>query len=238
MKHSIDYQTSCNTKRWIAYFDLLGITRLVKSGDWPAVFEALSRSVEELKRHNHYDKEVSIAWFSDTFIVYVQDDSLKSFSAVSTISRFFSFYLLQASIPLRGAIACDWFYADHTNSIFFGQGLVEAYEYGEAQDWIGIILCPSAEDKLRGEEELINSLDFISTDIPYKTKGRFKHNLPACILGTWSNDGRNECLGKIREMLTRIDSSEVAKKYQKTIEFLEKYVDRWKEVERGSDNLK
>ena len=41
----------------------------------------------------------------------------------------FIFFNHGGDIPARGAIACDKFYADKVNALFFGEALLEAHRY-------------------------------------------------------------------------------------------------------------
>jgi len=56
---------------------------------------------------------------------------------------------MQKSWPLRGAIGFGQLYADKSNNIFLGSGLIDAYQYAEKQNWIGVIVTPKADSKLR-----------------------------------------------------------------------------------------
>ena len=169
------------------------------------------------------EEYTSFVWFSDTFILYSHDNSLKCFSAIARLAHVFSASLIKAHIPFRGAIAYGRLYADYDNGVFFGKGLIEAYEYGEAQDWIGIVLCPSAEDILNKENhDYVGNYRFSHTNIPYKI--RLKQSLPACIFGAWTQRGTRQCLNALKEMIKGDSSPEIAKKYHHTIAFLEKHL--------------
>ena len=141
-------------------------------------------------------------------------------------SRWFFHFLIMAKIPLRGAIACDDFYADSGSNLYFGKALVEAYEYGEAQDQIGYLLCPSAVARLNAvglpADERLN---YAYSEIPFK-KGREPSNavtrLPSCILGNWMIlNGENQCLKALREMRQGAKDETIARKYTNTISFIE-----------------
>jgi len=255
MKHTIDYKREYDSERWIAYFDLLGITRLDESGGKFGVFDALSKAIEELRKQRSHDNEISFARFSDTFIIYTKDDSDNSFCKIHIASQFFVFWLLQAGIPVTGAIACDRFYADDRNDIYLGKGLIEAHEYGEAQDWIGFILCPSAENKLSEYQLVATKFDYAYTRIPYKNKytkkipfvniarrekNKLKSNLPAFILGAGLTFcGNNSCLVKLKEMFKKHkDNPKDAKKYLRAINFIEENKNQWRQtsVNEGAGN--
>jgi len=139
------------------------------------------------------------------------------------ISRWFVHFLILAEIPLRGAIACGDFYADTANQVYLGQALVEAYEFGEAQDWIGFLLCPSAVLKLdelglpAGER-----LNYAYNEIPFK-KAMSAKRLPACILGDWTKiNGDNQVVRTLTQMKTKQLEASIARKYENTIMFIER----------------
>jgi hypothetical protein len=190
---------------------------------------ALSSSIEKFRERTTAWEDIGIgyAWFSDTFIVYTADYSGQSFAALDNIAEWFSYFLIWVNVPLRGAISCDEFYADSENNLFFGNALIEAYEYGEAQDWIGFLLCPSSVKRL---EELglpvEKRLYYAYADIPYnKRSSNLDQNLPACVLGNWvgvSSNDENPIINKLREMKERITDKKIRPKYDRTIEFLQK----------------
>jgi hypothetical protein len=145
MINHIHYNPELVSKRWVGYFDLLGVKQLFETKDHVSIFVAMSSAIEKFKERTKAWENIGFVWFSDTFIVYTIDDTVESFGAIDNISRWFIYFLITGGIPVRGAISCDTFYADQDNNLFFGEALIEAYQYGEAQDWIGFILCPSAE---------------------------------------------------------------------------------------------
>jgi len=138
------FDLKCEGSRWVAYFDLLGMrARLCERGHMD-VFHAYQHVIERLERDRQSHSRVQHTWFSDTFLLATVDDSVASFTELEQVSRWLFYFMLQARIPLRGAIACGSMYADFEHSVFVGDAMIEAYDYGEGQDWIGLILCPSA----------------------------------------------------------------------------------------------
>ncbi|MGB7747224.1 MAG: hypothetical protein WBN75_08050 [Verrucomicrobiia bacterium] len=75
---------------------------------------------------------------------YAEDDLESSFDSIEFFSRNFFEMALLRNIPLRGAMACDEFYADETNGILIGKAVVDAFHFGEKCNWVGFVLCPSA----------------------------------------------------------------------------------------------
>lgn len=225
MINHIHYNSDLASNRWVGYFDLLGVKQLFKTKNHISIFVAISSAIEKFKERATAWENVGYAWFSDTFVVYTIDDSAESFGAIDNISRWFFYFLITGDIPVRGAISCDSFYADRDNQLFFGEALIEAYEYGEAQDWIGLLLCPSAEERLKHLGlPAERRLDYAYADIPFnKRTNNLRQNLPACILGNWvSINNQNPIIEKLSQMKERIANENIRSKYDRAIEFIQK----------------
>ena len=82
MINDIHYNSDLESKRWVGYFDLLGMKHLYKSENHISIFVALSSAIEKFKERVTAWRNVGYAWFSDTFIVYTDDDSGDSFGAI------------------------------------------------------------------------------------------------------------------------------------------------------------
>lgn len=224
MNNEIQYNPGYERNRWVGFFDLLGIKRILKDKGTTSVFFAYSEAIEQLKRRMVSFDDVKYTWFSDSFVIYTADDSGQSFRAIDQISRWFFYFLITGGIPARGSISCGIFYADSQNDLFFGTALIEAYEYGEAQNWIGFILCPSAKQRLielKLQPEL--RLNYANTSIPYnKRNNKLDANLPACILGSYGLfNNRNPCLNSLISLRDRVDDERIIEKYDNTIAFIE-----------------
>jgi len=189
MAIDIRYNSDFASKRWMGYFDLLGMKQLYRSKNHISIFVALSEAIEKFEESATAWPNVGYAWFSDTFIVYTNDDTSESFVAINDISKWFFYFLITADIPIRGAISCDAFYVDSKNNMFFGEALLEAYKYGELQDWIGLILCPSAEENLKNLGLPAERKNYAYAKVPFhekpKKENKLRENLPVCILGNW-----------------------------------------------------
>ena len=227
MSNDVRYNSDLASKRWVGYFDLLGVKQLYKTKNHISIFVAISSAIEKFKERATAWGNVGYAWFSDTFIVYTEDDSTESFGAIDNISRWFFYFLITADIPVRGAISCDAFYADRENDLFFGEAFIEAYEYGETQDWIGLLLCPSAEERLKHLGlPAERRLNYAYADIPFKKQPKkrpsnLRKNLPVCILGNWvSVNNQNPIIERLSQMKEQIADENIRSKYDRAIEFI------------------
>ena len=228
MKDYIHYNSDLASRRWFGYFDLLGVKQLYRTGNQVSIFVAFSSAIEKFKERATAWPNVGYAWFSDTFILYTEDDSAASFGAIDNISRWFFYFLITADIPVRGAISCDVLYTDKENGLFFGEAFIEAYQYGEHQDWIGLLLCPSAEQRL--EEVGLPAerrLNYAYADVPFKDRPEkqpkdLKAKLPVCILGNWiSINNKNPAIERLTRMKERIADQSIRTKYDRAIEFMQ-----------------
>jgi len=243
MGNEIQFNPNLQKKRWVGYFDLLGIKSLFKpenqlslikslaespafknKKNYLAPFQTISTAIKETKKRVRNWKNVKYIWFSDTLIVYTDDPSKGAFVKINSFSRWFIYNLINKGVPIRGALSCDDFYVDNKNNLFLGEALIEAYKYGEAQNWIGFVLCPSVEEQFKYLGiKAENYTDYAYTYIPLK-KGQSNldsvHNrkLLAFVM---KNFGYNSIIETLRQMKESIDDKDIRSKYERTIEFNE-----------------
>jgi hypothetical protein len=231
MEENIDFlDIEDYSDRWVSYFDLLGFSKIVNKGSWIDVWLPYSEAIKEVKKEYGFEPPVERIWFSDTFIFYSTDDEKQSFPSFEEISRSFIYRLTERGIPVRGAMSFGKFYANKENNIFFGPALVEAYKYGEQQDWIGFILTPSAVSQMEKIGlPICERLNYAYWDIPFKSSGQPKFtplpftNLPAYIIGGNIHiNGRNICLEKLQQISNSLLESKNHEyiKYENAIRFI------------------
>jgi hypothetical protein len=161
---------------WIAYFDILGFKELLNKYNGP-----LDMFVEDYNEKIQKEAEAEVgpwqdkaqaAWFSDTYLFFSFNDTIESFCRIYLLSQWFFDALISEEIPVRGALTSGDFYADDKNHIYVGPGLIDAYEYSEKQNWIGLVITPSVKQKLKGTDfsDYPHPTDFIKYDVPVKKK--------------------------------------------------------------------
>jgi hypothetical protein len=127
---------------YVALLDVLGFSALV-SGD--ASGEKVRRYLNCLQ-NTTVERRVDYVVFSDSIILSAKGDSPESLAAVvGTCSRLLVELLLEG-IPLRGAISFGGFVREAFGESVFvaGRPVIEAYRFEQSQDWIGVMLAPSA----------------------------------------------------------------------------------------------
>ncbi len=170
-----------NNNCWVACCDTLGFEKKLSDFEKGSgcgrldifVQNFYSKLLEEQQnKGNFWPDKVFTAWASDTFLFFTHDDSEDSFGCIATTTKCFCWRVMGKSWPLRGAIGFGQFYADESNHIFLGSGLIDAYKYAEKQNWIGIIVTPKANSRLRelNVELKKRPVMFREYDVPVKRK--------------------------------------------------------------------
>lgn len=224
MKNRIQIDPANYAIRWVSYLDLLGFTELVQTKNWIYIFSHYTQAVECFIKDRGFEPSVEKTWFSDTFLLYSPDNTASSFASIATTTQWFIYFLISSGIPVRGAMSCGNFYADKENNVFFGQSLIEAYNYGENQDWIGFVLSPTAVNQMAAVGLPANERrDYAYWKIPYKKNdGTLTESLPAYIIGdSVKINGKNPCLNKLQKMKGSLTDNGLIRKYENTISFIE-----------------
>ena len=87
------------------------------------------------------EQKSSYIRFSDTILLYTDEDNDKFFHLLLSCSRLLAFMLLKG-LPARGAITKGEVFVDENNSLVIGEGLIRAYELEKIQQWSGAIIDP------------------------------------------------------------------------------------------------
>ena len=211
------------TNRWFCYVDLLGFSALVESQRINRVIDTYGEVLDEMELVAGKNKTGGIyySWFSDTFILYSRGAQSDDFARLESASRIFFQKLILKKIPARGAISFGKLYSHLARNIFVGPALIDAYLYGEDQDWLGFLLTPSASDQLDSIGLSVSQRPFYR---PIPKKGILRKRSPngvhAYAFNNVGNTRPNPFLKSIREMESSVDS-EYREKYKKTVAFLE-----------------
>jgi hypothetical protein len=127
---------------FVALLDVLGFRGLItgtEGGNW--VTEYLS-----IVDFNLGLSEVEAVIFSDSIVLTKDGDDAESLHAICWACALLMYFLLESNTPVRGAIAHGSFYRSQFGKSTFvaGRPIVEAYDYETKQDWVGVMLAPSA----------------------------------------------------------------------------------------------
>lgn len=208
--------------RWISYFDLLGFQKLVEKTDLSLIIQDYEKILDDLELKTSEKKKFGIdySWFSDTFLIFAKDDSLESFTLIEQASRLFFQRLISRNIPLRGALTVGELYTQKDKNIFLGKGIIDAYKYGEGQNWIGFILTPGAYMRLKETNlDLEHRLYYRRIIDPKIIKHPDRQNVFAFTMNALLVNNQNLCLEAILRMKELV-KPEYRDKYQNTENFI------------------
>jgi len=160
-------------------------------------------------------------WLSDTFVIFTPDDTAHSYAVIEQGARNFIEACLYSCIPIRGAISCGALIRRNDSHALMGHAFLDAYEYGEDQDWLGLLLTPSAIKKVRSLDLEPTRHDFISSDeIPMR---KFSCNEVLAYRLQKGADSSIAPLLSCMESMKRCAQPEHHLKYERTIEFIKKH---------------
>lgn len=122
----------------------------------------------------HVPEQIKSVAFSDTIILYSEADSPRDFKAIFIAALNLFSKALHLRVPIRIGISKGLFYTDEQRSLYAGPALIDAYDLGEASQWLGIVLSESvandaiSQDVRNGGTNLV-----VEWDVPTK-KGPVK----------------------------------------------------------------
>ncbi len=224
---------------FVAFLDIMGFKeRLQRNGHGKVnkMFDSLLPTIEEIKKSLEkprikrtlktpgeddiisYPSAVTSVIFSDSIILITDDDS--------EISAMFLFHyvkrLLQKAfidevpVPLKGAIACGEMTAKPNKSIYFGQPLIDAFEFHKELKIYGVVLHYTCE-KCLYELKNIEGKGIVQYPVPMKS-GKITHYIV-----DWTEDLiKNEInpIDLVNKFYNNV-SGKPRKYVDNTIEFLE-----------------
>jgi hypothetical protein len=200
----------------------LGFCRLVDDKSIDEIIPTYEEVVRELEDQTGAKAPlgVSSSWFSDTFILFSRYGTDREFAAVEQAGRLFFQKLLLKDVPLRGALTFGKLYSRVDRNIFIGPALIDAYHYAEAQDWIGLILTPTAYRRCRSTVlDLDNRAHYRRVEAEAVVRKFPREDVYAFAFNNASIGGRNPYLEHIRAMRATAPT-ECRHKYDNTEAFL------------------
>ena len=209
-----------NGKCWVVYFDELGFKNSIR--DFVEKYEEghldtfvkthyrdiLERAKREVEEHSELLPNIHHAWFSDTFIFYIPvNENDGSFHVILNLAQSFLLGCTWKKHPLRGALGVGDFHANKAENIFVGPALIDAHDYSEKQDWIGLVVTPKAYAEMQQITNLgnPNECEFVKYDVPIiikteKTKDRIVRETSAEKLFAFKMHRYNKIKNRIQEM--------------------------------------
>lgn len=135
---------------YLAFLDVLGFSALVARDEKGIkLAEYQEKLANALTGKSALLKPARYIVFSDSVVITVEGDDFGAFHSIVVRCAGLFGDLLLSDIAVRGAIAFGSYVEDErTNSAFIaGRALVDAYRYETSQNWVGIMIAPSAIEK-------------------------------------------------------------------------------------------
>lgn len=229
----------------LAFFDILGTSKRLINNELQKVYEyyeqmamlcsdntipiiiennlygksELTKYIGEQKPFIILEEELNNAFFSDTFIIWVDVDGPFNVLLGSFFEKCSIIFCeaLKRKIPLRGTIAIGNSIMDDEKKIYLGQPLVEAAKGEPCQNWIGVGLGKSFN--------MIHTMD-TRYILPYTNHIKADNNKSSELLNPfaldWPRIWREQNYGDITSILTNMNTdTEFSKYYDNCLNFFE-----------------
>lgn len=212
---------------WIAHFDILGFKSLIDQEYQSLTIESLKSNIDEViskleKEIESHGEHIDFHFFADTFIIFSKNDKINDYPALISVSKSFINSCTYIRLPVRGAISFGSVQFGHQKKIIIGKAFLEAHEYSEDQNWIGLILTPSATKELNLHNLNPNRHGFVNKDIPLRKYSDNKEKVYAYRFINGSTNFECTLLPALNEMLHFAPENQ-KEKYSNTINFIKKY---------------
>jgi len=149
-------QSNFTKDRFVAFLDIMGFKDRVARNEHDDILKELEIFQSNISQYVSYHREanIQIALFSDSILIYSQDDNSRSLHALADITSHIMMYAIQQEkpIPLKGAIAAGRMTCNQTKQLYFGQALIDAYLLEENIKYYGVLVHHSAENYLKNND--------------------------------------------------------------------------------------
>jgi len=216
-----------NRNAWIAHFDILGYKNMLENAGASVPILVLQSQIDDLidsikDSVNTFTESIGYFVFSDTFILYSKSNLVNDYPALMTASKALIQKSISMGLPIRGAISFGDCVFGHNNKIIMGQAFLESHDYGEDQNWLGLILTPSASKVLLSHNLHPTRHGFVNEDIPLRKLSSALEFVYAYIFINGSTNFKCPLLPKLEEM-KHCAPEATKEKYSNTIDFIEKH---------------
>jgi hypothetical protein len=137
---------------FVALLDVLGFRGLVGALSSDARLDAYLNAVSSSFHTVQRPDRVRLVLYSDSIVMTTETNSERAFRVLLRSCSLLFSGLLQAGVPVRGAISHGPYQSEHSEGSTFiaGRPIVEAHDLERKQDWIGVMLAPSVLSKQPG----------------------------------------------------------------------------------------
>jgi hypothetical protein len=208
---------------WIAYFDLLGFKAMLRT----LPISILRQKVDEIVKDLHveakeFEKNVECLFYADTFVFYSKSELNKDYPGLLHVATHFMEKCIYKGIALRGAISFGEIAVGNDKRILIGSAFLDSHQYGEDQDWLGLILTPTASNRLKVAKLDPARHGFVYGEIPRKECTKSNDEVYAYSFCRGVANFQCPLLHTLKEMQF-LSPEDTKRKYENTIAFIEKH---------------
>lgn len=214
-------------KAWVAHFDILGFKSIINNDNESVGLRVLKSQIDEViddlkKNVADFDESVGYLFYADTFIIYSKSVKINDYPGLISVSKRFMNNCIYKRLPVRGAISFGEITLGHDKKILLGKAFSESYDYGEDQNWLGLILTPSASTELKKHNLEPSRHGFINSEIPLRNHAIFDERVFAYRFINGSTNFKCPLISPLEEMMHKAPEKDKVK-YGNTISFIKKY---------------
>lgn len=210
-------------RRYVCFIDIMGFQDMIATKKHSEIYKMMKKVVEFQRFSSDINwlgkpNLVKTSTYSDSIMIYSLNDSFDSLESITCTISSLIYDLLSEGIPFKGALALGTMTCDTTNSIFFGQPLIDSYLLQKELYFYGIIVHGSAQ---KGIEHHNLGLFINTYNCPLK-KGKSNHlTISPIYLGTAGRKKENTKLLKSVNNMKFYTSGHLRIYIDSTIEYLE-----------------
>lgn len=205
--------------RWVAYFDLLGFSRMASANSdfgrqlvLDIYAEAVAILKEVSKEATGHSVPVTAVWFSDSFLMYTESDSPLEYRAIMSASKRFIEKQIWNGVPACGIIGFGKMFAHAEKNTFIGKVLCDVVRMEQKLHSVGLFMSKDAGEKAE-------SYNLFPTRHGFQVMG--EKGLAYTFFNGPANF-RNPCLLKLEEM-QKLAPPEAKDKYVEVIRHIERF---------------
>jgi hypothetical protein len=208
----------------VGVFDILGFKNMIRQTDQEFPRHLLTSKLDDLFEAIDHDVtrhgQLEYMVFSDTIVIFAPNLETSSYGWFLLQCTHLIERSLAIRLPVRGAISVGTAFTSSSPPMIIGPSFLEAHEYCEDQNWIGLLLTPSATLALRqaGLEPLHQ--DFVSDDLPLRKTDA--GNVLAYRFQNGSSNYESPLLSFLQEM-KHFAPNKDKDKYDRTVVFIKKH---------------
>lgn len=146
-------------RRFVAHIDILGMRAMVRRNAemaWKVLsgladvrdhIGRLQVSNIEAARQEMLAKSIFSIMFSDTIVLFTKTDSNDDLQSIIIAASEVLHKAMCNRVPVRIGISGGQFFFNINESLYSGPALIDAYELGEAAQWLGIVTTEAIYDQ-------------------------------------------------------------------------------------------